>query len=64
MLRAEDNKFPTESGAGTPMGAPPHVDRRDRYAVRSGACVATAVMVERFGVAASFAGRPTIAAAE
>src|SRR6185437_15982223 len=50
--------------------APPHVDHQDRYAVRSGACVTnkakdlTAVMVERFGDATGFVGRPTIAAAE
>jgi phthalate 4,5-dioxygenase oxygenase subunit len=46
--------------AGT---APAHVLRHDRYTVRSGACVAhkskdlPAVMVERFGDEAGFAGR-------
>jgi hypothetical protein len=50
--------------------APPHVDHQDRYAVRSGACVTSktkdlpAVMVERFGDATGFVGRPRIAAAE
>jgi phthalate 4,5-dioxygenase len=50
--------------------APPHVAHQDRYAVRSGACVTStvkdlpAVMVERFGDAAGFVGRPRIAAAE
>jgi len=50
--------------------APPHVHHQDRYAVRSGACVThkskdlPAVMVERFGDAAGFVGRPRIAAAE
>ena len=44
--------------------APPHLAHQDRYAVRSGACVTskakdlTAVMVERFGDAAGFVGRP------
>jgi hypothetical protein len=50
--------------------APSHVRHQDRYAVRSGACVTSkakdlpAVMVERFGDAAGFVGRPRIAAAE
>ena len=49
---------------------PSHVKHQDRYAVRSGACVThkakdlPAVMVERFGDAAGFVGRPRIAAAE
>ena len=49
---------------------PPHLAHQDRYAVRSGACVThkskdlPAVMVERFGDAAGFVGRPRIAAAE
>ena len=49
---------------------PSHVAHQDRYAVRSGACVTNkakdlpAVMVERFGDAAGFVGRPRIAAAE
>jgi len=52
---------------GTP---PPHVAHQDRYAVRSGACIThkvkdlPAVMIERFGDAAGFVGRPQIAAAE
>ncbi|HEX2366676.1 MAG TPA: ring-hydroxylating oxygenase subunit alpha, partial [Bradyrhizobium sp.] len=50
--------------------APPHVNHQDRYAVRSGACVTSkakdlpAVMVERFGDAAGFVGRPRTVAAE
>jgi hypothetical protein len=50
--------------------APPHLAHQDRYAVRSGACVTnkakdlTAVMIERFGDAAGYVGRPRIAAAE
>jgi hypothetical protein len=44
--------------------APPHLKHQDRYAVRSGACVTskakdlTAVMIERFGDAAGYVGRP------
>jgi len=44
--------------------APPHLKHQDRYAVRSGACVTskakdlTAVMIERFGDAAGYAGHP------
>ena len=44
--------------------APSHLAHQDRYAVRSGACVTckakdlTAVMIERFGDAAGFVGRP------
>jgi hypothetical protein len=50
--------------------APPHLGHQDRYAVRSGACVThkakelPAVMVERFGEATGFVGRPRIVAAE
>ena len=50
--------------------APSHLKHQDRYAVRSGACVTNkakdlpAVMIERFGDANGFVGRPTIAAAE
>ena len=50
--------------------APPQLSAQDRYAVRSGACVThktkdfPAVMVERFGHAAGFVGRPRVAAAE
>jgi phthalate 4,5-dioxygenase oxygenase subunit len=50
--------------------APPHLARQDRYTVRSGACVThrskdlAAVMLERFGDEAGFAGRPHHAAAE
>jgi hypothetical protein len=50
--------------------APPHAAHQDRYTVRSGACVThkskdlPAVMVERFGDASGFVGRPRIAAAE
>jgi hypothetical protein len=49
---------------------PPQLAHQDRYAVRSGACVThkskdlPAVMIERFGDAAGFVGRPRIAAAE
>ena len=49
---------------------PPHLAHPDRYAVRSGACVTNkakelaAVMVERFGDASGFVGRPRTAAAE
>ena len=49
---------------------PPHLAHQDRYAVRSGACVThkakdlPAVMVERFGDATGFVGRPRTAAAE
>jgi hypothetical protein len=49
---------------------PPQVKHQDRYAVRSGACVTNrakdlaAVMVERFGDAAGFVGRPRTVAAE
>jgi phthalate 4,5-dioxygenase len=44
--------------------APPHLKHQDRYAVRSGACITskakdlTAVMIERFGDAAGYVGRP------
>ncbi len=44
--------------------APPHLQHQHRYAVRSGACVTskakdlTAVMIERFGDAAGYVGRP------
>jgi hypothetical protein len=50
--------------------APPDLAHQDRYTVRSGACVAhkskdlPAVMIERFGDAAGFVGRPRVAAAE
>jgi hypothetical protein len=50
--------------------SPPHLAHQDRYAVRSGACVThkakdlPAVMVERFGDATGFVGRPRTAAAE
>ena len=53
--------------AGTP---PSHLARQDRYAVRSGGCVThkardlPAVMIERFGDATGYVGRPRIAAAE
>ena len=49
---------------------PSHLKRQDRYAVRAGACVThrdkdlPAVMLERFGDASGFVGRPRIAAAE
>jgi phthalate 4,5-dioxygenase len=49
---------------------PAHLAHQDRYAVRSGACVTNkakdlpAVMVERFGDATGFVGRPRNAAAE
>jgi phthalate 4,5-dioxygenase len=49
---------------------PPQAKHQDRYAVRSGACVThrekdlPAVMIERFGDAAGFVGRPRVAAAE
>jgi hypothetical protein len=44
--------------------APSHLAHQDRYTVRSGACVTnrtkdlTAVMIERFGDAAGYAGQP------
>jgi phthalate 4,5-dioxygenase oxygenase subunit len=64
-------KLMLESARALQQGtAPPHVEHQDRYAVRSGACVTnkakdlTAVMIERFGDAAGFVGRPRIAAAE
>jgi len=50
--------------------SPLHLAHQDRYAVRSGACVThkakdlPAVMVERFGDATGFVGRPRTAAAE
>jgi phthalate 4,5-dioxygenase oxygenase subunit len=50
--------------------APAQLAHQDRYAVRSGACVTNrakdlpAVMVERFGDATGFVGRPRTAAAE
>jgi len=50
--------------------APTHLSHQDRYAVRSGACVTDkakdlpAVMVERFGEATGYVGRPRIVAAE
>jgi hypothetical protein len=50
--------------------APTHLAHQDRYAVRSGGCVTSkandlaAVMIERFGDAAGFVGRPRSAAAE
>ena len=50
--------------------APSHLAHQDRYAVRSGACVTSkakdlsAVMVERFGDATGYVGRPRHAAAE
>jgi len=50
--------------------APAHLSHQDRYAVRAGACVTNeakdlpAVMVERFGDATGFVGRPRTAAAE
>ncbi|MGH6716747.1 MAG: Rieske 2Fe-2S domain-containing protein, partial [Bradyrhizobium sp.] len=50
--------------------APPHLAHQDRYTVRSGGCVThkdkdlSAVMIERFGDAVGFVGRPTNAAAE
>jgi phthalate 4,5-dioxygenase len=50
--------------------SPPHLKHQDRYAVRSGACVTNkakdlpAVMIERFGDANGFVGRPRVAAAE
>lgn len=49
---------------------PPHATHQDRYAVRSGACVTSrmkdlpAVMLERFGDVAGFAGHSRILAAE
>jgi phthalate 4,5-dioxygenase len=48
----------------------PHLKHQDRYTVRSGACVThkakdlADVMIERFGDATGFVGRPRIAAAE
>ncbi|MGC1553298.1 MAG: ring-hydroxylating oxygenase subunit alpha, partial [Bradyrhizobium sp.] len=53
--------------AGT---APSHLAHQDRCAVRSGGCVThrdkelPAVMVERFGDATGYVGRPRTAAAE
>jgi hypothetical protein len=50
--------------------SPTHLAHQDRYAVRSGGCVThqakdlPAVMVERFGDATGYVGRPRIAAAE
>jgi phthalate 4,5-dioxygenase len=50
--------------------APAHLKHPDRYAVRAGGCVTSkakdlpAVMVERFGDATGFVGRPRTAAAE
>jgi hypothetical protein len=50
--------------------APPHLLHQERYTVRSGACVTDkskdlpAVMVERFGEATGYVGKPRIAAAE
>ena len=53
------------------QGVPPaHLAHPGRYAVRSGACVTSkakdlsAVMVERFGDATGYVGRPRTAAAE
>jgi phthalate 4,5-dioxygenase oxygenase subunit len=49
---------------------PSQLAHQDRYAVRSGACVThkakdlPAVMLERFGDATGFVGRPRTAAAE
>jgi hypothetical protein len=64
-------KFVMDAARALEAGeAPPQLDHQDRYAVRSGACVThktkdfPAVMVERFGHAAGFVGRPRVAAAE
>ena len=72
--RSRHHAFPqTGDGCARALqqGAPPaHLAHQDRYAVRSGACVTSkakdlpAVMVERFGDATGYVGRPRTAAAE
>ena len=73
--RSRHHAFPKAGDGGgarlaTGRAAPPHLAHQDRYAVRSGACVTskakdlTSVMIERFGDAAGYVGRPRIAAAE
>jgi phthalate 4,5-dioxygenase oxygenase subunit len=64
-------KLVTEAARALQQGeAPSHLAHQDRYAVRSGACVTSkakdlpAVMVERFGDATGYVGRPQNAAAE
>jgi phthalate 4,5-dioxygenase len=64
-------KYMMEAARALQAGeAPPQLKHQDRCAVRSGACVThkskdlPAVMVERFGDAAGFVGRPRVAAAE
>ena len=64
-------KLVMEAPARCSRATPPaHLAHQDRYAVRSGACVTSkakdlpAVMVERFGDAAGYVGRPRTAAAE
>ena len=64
-------KLIMESARALQQGQPPaQLAHQDRYAVRSGACVTDkakelpAVMVERFGEATGYIGRPRGAAAE
>ena len=64
-------KLVMESARALQQGErPAQLKHQDRYAVRSGGCVTnkakelTAVMVERFGDATGFVGRPRTAAAE
>jgi hypothetical protein len=64
-------KLVMESARALQQGeSPSHLAHQDRYAVRSGACVThkskelPAVMVDRFGDATGFVGRPRTAAAE
>jgi phthalate 4,5-dioxygenase oxygenase subunit len=64
-------KLVMDAARALQQGQPPsHLAHPDRYAVRSGACVTnkakelSAVMVERFGDATGFVGRPRTAAAE
>jgi phthalate 4,5-dioxygenase len=54
-----------EAARALQQGQPPsHLAHQDRYTVRSGACVTnkakdlTAVMIERFGDADGYVGRP------
>src|SRR6202044_1506151 len=60
-----------ESARALQAGTPPaHLAHQDRYAVRSGGCVThkakdlPAVMLERFGDATGYVGRPRTATAE
>ena len=64
-------KLVMEAARALQQGQPPaQLKHQDRYAVRSGACVTgkakdlPAVMVERFGDATGYVGRPRTAAAE